>query len=76
MEIGIVKIVDLDSDYFTPEFIKQIKGTEDYRDLVIKEHLYTPDAILELISDPATIETLKSIQEVMSQHDCGYFRII
>jgi hypothetical protein len=76
---NILKVLDIHYSQFSTDFMSLIvKQIPIYKDNILEEHLYSPGDIREdnkVISDKATSE-LDEVAQLMTDFDCGYFRII
>lgn len=79
---NILKVVDIESTEFFPEFLKWLSEEIEptYRDQEFKEHLYNIDTILENQAEGETFapmiqSQLSEIQVLTRAADAGYFRI-
>jgi len=76
---NILKVLDIHYSQFSKDFIGVIaKQQPTYKDRVLEEDLYSPGDIREdnpVLPDNVSDE-LEEVNQLMTAHDCGYFRII
>lgn len=75
-------LVDLDGEEFGEEFISKCKGIADYRDQILKEHMYGESTLQDKSDDEPDFFTeeekilVQRIKDVMDIHGAAYFRFI
>ena len=76
---NILKVLDVHYSEFSKEFIGFIaKQQPTYKDRILEEDLFSADNIREDNKEiPEQIDDeLTQVANLMTEHDCGYFRII
>jgi len=81
MKNNVTSILDLNEDDVSQELYDLIQGQEDYRDLELKEHLYSCDLLDHLstqgISTDLDVEKeLEEIEKLCEDAECSYWRIL
>jgi hypothetical protein len=76
---NILKVLDIHYSQFSNDFMSLIaKQIPTYKDNILEEDLYSPIDIREdnkIVSDKE-IHELNEVTQLMTDFDCGYFRII
>lgn len=79
----VTKIADIDGNKIPKSLWTKLQGYPTYRDQLIKEHIFGPDDITDMIEyDRSLVLTLdeRVAFEQIKQHcrdlDCSYFRFV
>lgn len=81
---SVHKFMDIEGSEMPKRLVSKFRDLElfTYRDMIMKEHLYSIDEIHDKIADDPEIFTepekraIKRIVKVLDKEDCGYFRFV
>ena len=79
---SIHKFIDVDSAEISALFLAKIQDKCTYKDMILKEHIYSVDHLKEELQMAGTVLTLEEaawltdIEIRLGVQDCGYFRLV
>lgn len=73
--LDTLKIVNIDYHLICPSLLEVLNGKEEYRDTVMKEHLYSVETLDEEWLNKKATRQMQHITDACKKEDAAYFRL-